>query len=240
MKRTPIFLIAILAVATSSCIINGWANTISGSGNVVTEERDISGFEGVHVSSGIDVYLTEDDRFSVVVEADDNLHDVIETYVKGNLLVVGTDNVNIRNAKSKKVHVSLPELSTLKISSAGDCDGQNMFHCRDLRLDVSSAGDLSLELTADKVDLDISSSGDVRLAGEVGEFRASLSSAGELDAFDLVAGKVDVDVSSAGDARVHATDEISMKASSAGDIHYKGDARVVHSSTSSAGSIIKR
>lgn len=240
MKRTSILLIAVLALATTSCIIDGWSNSISGSGNVVTEEREISGFEGVHVSSGIDVYLTEADEFSVVVEADDNLHDVIETRLHGNMLEVGTDNVSIRNARAKKVHVSLPDLSALKISSAGDCEGQSTFHCKDLRLDVSSAGDLELVVMAGKVDLDISSSGDVRLAGEADEFRASLSSAGELDAYDLVAKKVEVEVSSAGDARVHATEEISMKASSAGDIYYKGDARVIHSSTSSAGNIIRR
>jgi len=67
-----------------------------------------------------------------------------------------------------------------------------------------------------------------------------LSSAGDLNAFDLVAAKVDVDVSSAGDARVHATEEISMNASSAGNIYYRGDARVIHSRSSSAGDIVHR
>jgi hypothetical protein len=174
------------------------------------------------------------------VEADENLHEVIKTYVKGDMLVVGTENVNIRNAKAKKVHVSLPHLTDLKISSAGDCDGENMFHCGDLRLDVSSAGDLKLEVEAERIDLDISSSGDVKLAGSAGDFNASLSSAGDLDAFDLIARKVEVDASSAGDARVHATEEISMNASSAGNIYYTGSAKVVHSRTSSAGDIIQK
>ncbi len=240
MKRTALFCIVLLAIGSTSCVIGGWDNHITGSGNVVEESRDISGFTGVHLSSGIDVLLSEGDEFKVVVEADDNLLDVIETELKGNMLVVGTDNVNIRGAKAKKVHVTLPSLEALKISSAGDCDGQTPFHCGDLRLDVSSAGDLELEVEADRINLDISSSGDVRLSGEVKEFDVSLSSAGDLHAFDLVAEFVDVSASSAGDARVHATKEISMSASSAGDIHYMGDAEVVHSNKSSAGSIIKK
>ncbi len=234
------FLSMALLLAFPSCYIDGWNQGISGNGHVVDETRDISGFTGVHVSTGIDVYLSQGNQFEVVVEADENLQDVILTEVNGNMLVVKTDHVNIRSAKSKRVHVTLPELTELKISSAGDCVGQTPFTCDDLRLSISSAGDLTLEVEADRIDLDISSSGDARLAGSADEFNVRLSSAGDLNAFDLVAAKVDVDVSSAGDARVHATEEISMNASSAGNIYYRGDARVIHSRSSSAGDIVHR
>ena len=239
MKKLAFLTVAML-LTLSSCYIDGWNQSISGNGRVVDENRNISDFTGVHVSSGIDVYLSQGSAFEVKVEADENLHDVILTEVEGRMLVVKTDRVNIRNAKSKKVHVSLPELKSLKISSAGDCVGQNAFSCEDLRISISSAGDLSLEVEAERIDLDISSSGDARISGSAEVFDASLSSAGDLHAFDLIAGKVDVNVSSAGDARVHATEEITMTASSAGSVYYRGDAEVVRSNSSSGGSIVHR
>jgi hypothetical protein len=238
--KKALFLSIVLMISLTSCYIDGWTTGISGNGDVVEETRDVSGFAGVEVSTGIDVYLSQGDDFEVVVEADENLQEVILTELKGDRLVVRTDHVNIRSARSKKVHVTLPELTELKISSAGDCVGQTPFRCGDLRLSISSAGDLTLEVDADRIDLDISSSGDARLAGSAAELNASLSSAGDLNAFDLVAGKADVNVSSAGDARVHATEELRMTASSAGNIYYRGDAEVVHSSRSSAGSIVRR
>jgi len=240
MRKTTIVLLVIMALGATSCVIDGFTNTISGNGRVEEESREISGFTAVLISSGIDVYLSEGDDFEVRVEADENLLEVIETKLNGSMLEVGTDNVNIRNAKSKKVHISLPELSALRISSAGDCKGQTLFHCDNLDLSVSSAGDLSLEVEASRIDLDISSSGDVSLAGQAEEFDVSLSSAGDLHAFDLQAGRVKVSVSSAGDARVNASEEISMSASSAGNIYYKGEAKVIRSSTSSAGDIVKK
>jgi hypothetical protein len=240
MKKNAILLMAVMVLGSTSCVIDGWDNHITGNGTVVKETRDLTGFSGVHLSSGIDVLLSEGDDFEVVVEADENLLEVIKTEVKGNILEVGTDRVSIRQAKAKRVHVTLPELKALKISSAGDCDGQTLFHCEDLRLEVSSAGDLLLEVEAGRIDLNISSSGDVKLAGRAGELDASLSSAGDLNAYDLVAEVVKVDVSSAGDAKVNATREISMSASSAGDIYYMGDAEVIRSSKSSAGDIIKK
>jgi hypothetical protein len=240
MKNVSLLIIVVLTLGCTSCVIGGWDNGISGNGKVVEDVRDISGFTGVIVSSGIDVFLSEGDHFEVRVEADENLIEVIETKLNGSMLEVGTDRVNIRNAKSKKVHVTLPKLSKLKISSAGDCHGQTAFHCDDLELGISSAGDLTLEVEARRIDLGISSSGDARLAGKADVFNVSMSSAGDLHAYDLQAGEVKVDVSSAGDARVFATDEISMNASSAGNIYYKGDARVIRSSTSSAGDIVKK
>jgi hypothetical protein len=239
MKQLNLLAIALL-ISLPSCYIDGWNQTISGNGRVVDDTRDISGFTGVHVSSGIDVYLSQGSSFEVRVEADENLQEVILTEVEGSSLVVKTDRVNIRNAKSKKVHITLPELETLKISSAGDCVGQTPFACEDLRISISSAGDLKLEVEADRIDLDISSSGDADLAGSADKFDVTLSSAGDLNAYDLIARKVDVNVSSAGDARVHATEEISATASSAGNIYYKGDATLVRSNSSSAGSISHR
>ncbi|MCF8345619.1 MAG: hypothetical protein K9G38_00295 [Bacteroidales bacterium] len=47
-------------------------------------------------------------------------------------------------------------------------------------------------------------------------------------------------MSSAGNARVTANKEISMSATSAGNIYYKGDAVVLRSRTSSAGNIVKK
>lgn len=229
-----------IMMALSSCVISGWDQGISGNGDVETETRDLSGFTGVQISSGLDVWLSEGDSFEVTVEADENLHDVILTEINGDLLVVKTDHVNIRNARSKKVHVTLPKLSELKISSAGDCVGQTSFSCDDLKLSISSAGDLSIEVEAREIDLNISSSGDARIAGSADKLNVNLSSAGDLNAFDLIAGNVNVDVSSAGDAKVHATNEITMNASSAGNIYYRGDAKVVHSSSSSAGNISRR
>jgi len=240
MKKARLLILIALSVNLGSCVFESWDQGVSGNGNVIEENRDISGFTGVLVSSGIDVYLSEGSDFEVKVEADENLMEAIVTELKGDLLVVKTYRYGIRHARSKKVFVTLPELEKLKISSAGDCVGQTLFNCKDLDLCISSAGDLTLEVDADRISLDISSSGDARIEGTTDMLDASLSSAGDLYAFDLKAKKVVVDVSSAGDARVFATDEISMNVSSAGNIYYKGDAEVIRSRTSSAGNIVKK
>lgn len=239
MKRTILFFSAIILVSFSSCISLDFDEGISGNGNVITQTLDIEGFKGVHTSSGIDVYLSQADDYSVELEADENLHDHIIVERRGDMLYIGTEH-SIRRAKSRNVFVEMPVLEALKISSAGDIKGEAPFEVNDLEIDVSSAGDLELDVIADAIDLSISSSGDCRLRGETRELDARLSSAGDLHAFDLLAGVVKVRVSSAGDARVTAGKEISMVATSAGNIYYRGDAAVKEARTSSAGDIIKK
>lgn len=213
-------------------------DSVSGDGNVVTEQRNVDGFTGIRVSSGIDVYLTQGDHTEVIVEADQNLQELIITEVSGSVLNVRSEK-NIRMAEAKEVHVTCPVVQLIEISSAGDLNGENMIRTDNLDIDMSSAGDLHLEVEANDISVDISSAGNVYLKGKAERLRADLSSAGDLDAYDLVAASADITVSSAGNAKVYVTDEASFRSSSAGDINYRGEPRILEMHSSSAGSINK-
>jgi uncharacterized protein YxeA len=238
MKKTLLLLISIIFITITSCDIVYDGESVTGDGNVVEKNRDVSGFNGIHVSNGIDVYFTQGDEENLLLVADENLHQYIQTEVRNGILHIESD-VNIRDPKELKILLDIIDLDQIKVSSAGDVKSENQLLTDNLEITLSSAGDLKLNVSAKTINCRISSSGDAKLWGETDELHANLSSAGNLYAFDLRAKKVIVDVSSAGDAEVHATEEIEMDASSAGDIHYKGNARVVKSHSSSAGSIKK-
>lgn len=238
MKQLQYTILVFLIIGSQSCYF-GPHETIYGSGNVVTEERDIGEFTGLKVSSGIDVFIRQGNDISLELEADDNLHEAILTDVEGGILRIYTKK-NIRRARAKKVFLVYKDLNTIKISSAGDVTGENVLKTSGLDIDLSSAGDLSLEVQAEKITCDISSSGDARLSGSSEVLEASLSSAGDLHAYELHTKKAEVSCSSAGDARIYATEEFHLRSSSAGSIYYKGEGRVVNSHTSSAGSIVKK
>ena len=213
--------------------------SISGNGDVVTEERDVPDFNGLSVSAGIDVYITQGNEKHLKVITDENLLDVIRTEVKDDVLKIYAAK-NIRRAESKKVYVEYLNLNLIKVSSAGDVKGENTLNTNELKIRLSSAGDLVLDVSAREIDIDISSSGNAKLAGKTGNLKADLSSAGDLNAFDLEAEIGDISVSSAGDARVFITGEAEFSSSSAGDIVYKGNPEIRHIRTSSSGSIRKR
>ncbi len=222
----------------AGCVVN-IQDTITGDGKVVSQTRDVPEFTGVKVGSGIDVFLTQGDNQRVEVEADENLQEWIRTEVKGSVLHIYTDK-NIRLAKAKRVNINCKMLDRIDISSAGDVTAVNRFKADKLDIDMSSAGDLNLEVEANEISISISSAGNAVLKGKTDTLKADLSSAGDLNAYDLEAKYGEISVSSAGSARVFVTDEASFHSSSAGDIDYKGEPRMKEIHTSSAGSVNKK
>jgi hypothetical protein len=134
----------------------------------------------------------------------------------------------------------MKDIKSVRTTSAGDVIGESPVNSEKLELSASSAGDIKLEVHAKTVNIDISSSGDMTLTGETDLLKADLSSAGDLNAYELKSREADISVSSAGDADINVYERITARASSAGDINYKGDPKYVDAHSSSAGGIHKR
>jgi len=229
----------VLCLCISACADGQFRKTVYGNGKVVKKERSTEQASGVRVATGIDVYLSQGDKQSLVVEADENLHEYIITEVKNDVLHVYTE-ANIREAEIKRVYVTLRDINSVGTSSAGDVIGETPVRTEDLRLSASSAGDIKVEVFAKNVDANISSSGDVTLTGEADMIDASLSSAGDLNAYNFKVKEAEVSVSSAGNAEIYVTERLNARASSAGDVNYKGDPKYVDAHSSSAGGIHRK
>ena len=65
----------------------------TGSGNIISEHRSASNFDGISVGGGFDVEVKTGPAISVVVEADDNIMKHIETSVSGNTLKISTKDL---------------------------------------------------------------------------------------------------------------------------------------------------
>jgi hypothetical protein len=237
MKSLRLAMILTLSVVLVSCADCQWNRTVRGNGNIIKKDRPATYFDGVKVSSGIDVYLTQGDKETITVEADENLHEYILTEVKDGKLHVYTDNVNIREAERERVYVTIKDVKSLKTSSAGDLIGETPVKGDNIEIGASSAGDIKIEVYAKEVEVDISSAGDIRLTGEADKLVADLSSAGDLNAGDFKVREAKVSVSSAGDATIYVTEKLVARSSSAGNITYQGSPKFVDAHSSSAGGI---
>lgn len=239
MKSIKILMIAALCITNASCIDGQARKTVYGDGNVVKKERPAGDFTGIKVSTGIDVYLKQADNHYIAVETDQNLHEYIITEVKNGVLHVYAD-AQIRKAEEKKVYVTLKEINYVSTSSAGDVIGETPVRAEKLKLSASSAGDIKLEAFVKEIEADLSSSGDMTLSGEADMLEADLSSAGEMNAYNLTVKDANISVSSAGDADIYVTERLTARASSAGDINYKGNPKHVDAQSSSAGGIHRK
>jgi len=226
------FMIMMVLSLTSSCML---ADGIKGNGDVVKEDRSVSGFDGISVGGAFDVFLTQGSTEALTIEAESNLMEYIETEVIGGTLRIKSEE-NLKPNKSIKLYITLKDIKELDVSGACDIVSENRLKLDDLELDVSGAADVELSLELNKLEADFSGASDIQLAGSANELELDISGAGELDAMEFEVEKVRLEVSGAASAKVFATSELDVEVSGAATVKYKGNPQV-NSEVSGAGSV---
>jgi hypothetical protein len=114
MKRIIIPVIVILLALSVGCFYTG-------SGNVVTHEVNVSGFDKIEAYDGFDVNIIQGDDFSVVVSIDDNLVEHLGVVKKGDTLMVDmTSGKSFRNVTTLKAEITMPELNSLILNDGSE------------------------------------------------------------------------------------------------------------------------
>ena len=105
------------------------------------QTRNVPAFHGISVSTGVDLYLTQNNGQQVRVEADEeNMKNVI-TEVEGGILKIYMKEsswfkLNWNN-RSIKVYVTFKTLDQLKASAGSDVSSQSMLNLEQFDLDLS-------------------------------------------------------------------------------------------------------
>jgi hypothetical protein len=200
---------------------------VRGSGNVVTQERQVSGFDSVALSGVGEVFITQGDAESLTVETDDNLMRYIETEVRnGTLELRSADNTIPIPSQSITFRVSVVNLTGLDSSGAGSFQINGLDTDR-LKVTLSGAGDIGINsLKATDLEIQSSGAGNIQAAGAVETQEIDLSGLGNYNAPDLESRTASVHMSGAGNAVVWALDTLDVGISGAGNVEYFGSPQV--------------
>ncbi|WP_417871774.1 head GIN domain-containing protein [Winogradskyella sp.] len=229
---------SILSIIMLSCDFSLNIGTgIDSNKKVVTQDRNISNnFESIKVSQGLDLYITQSNDVSLSVEADENLHDIIMTDVEnGTLLIYTTEN--IRRAASKKINLSIDNISAIKATSGSDVFSTNTIKTNSLELNCTSGADITLDVKTETLNCYSTSGSDIRVSGTTKSLFAEATSGSDIKASDLIAETSKVKATSGADISVNTSKELTARATSGGDIRYSGNPEKVDKSDNSAGSV---
>jgi hypothetical protein len=220
MNRHMLLTMALTALLVSGCALAG----VRGSGNVITETRQVSDFDRVSLSGSGHVAITQGAEEGVSVEADDNLVQYVRTKVSGRTLELGLrwPGTIVTPSQPIRYNVSVKDLVGLEVSGSGDIDAASI-ETDSLEVKVSGSGDIRTDsLTAEALNVDISGSGDVVMAGEAPEQDIKISGSGNFDAGDLRGERVKLTIDGSGDATVWATESLAGRLSGSGSVSYYG------------------
>lgn len=228
-----------LLVLLSICVLQS-CQVKSGSGNIERQDRKVSSFNAVSTGGGFEVEIKKGSSHKVIIEADDNVLEDIETEVSnGKLRVQYRTGVSINNA-DVKVYIETPELTGIHASAASQVKAEGVWNSagKTMNLDASSAASIEIEIDAPATNLEASSSGKIVVKGRTKDLDTQASSGGVIEAGELLSENAGAQASSGASIVVHASIKLNAQASSGGSVNYRGEP-AVSKQASSGGSINK-
>lgn len=236
---------------------------VRGSGKVISETRDVSGFDRVEIHDGGNLYLVQGDSEALEIEAEENIMPYLSSRVVNHTLFLEIDDSERRSfitTRPINYYLTMEDIHGLAISGGGDIEARKIT-TTDLETSITGGGDLEIgilaadtanmrisgggnidieEMKADLLEMRISGGGDVRIHdGKVGEQRVDVSGGGNYRASDLKSDRASAEVSGGGDLTVWVEDHLDIELSGGGSVYYYGDP-TVNSSISGGGDIVQR
>lgn len=203
----------------SSCSVVG----TKGSGHVISKTFNESGFKDIEVSSVMKVYLKQGNDFSVKIDAEDNILDLIKVEKEGSKLSVDfKNNISVSPTKDVIIYITAPEFHNLDASGAGGFISEGTLSGNEILLELSGATKAKLNVAVNTIKIDASGASKIILAGTTDQLSLDGSGSTKMEAIDLKAQDVDLDISGAGNATVYAEKKLDVSISGAGKVQYKG------------------
>lgn len=205
------------------------ATSISGTGPVVKQSREASGFTKVSHNISGNVYITAGSGFKVEVEGQENILGILETKVEsGTLKIQFKPNTSINDIKTLNVYVTAPSYEALNLNGSGDMVAENALKGNSLSLNLSGSGNLKVSsVSYSDVSAAISGSGNLTVGGGTADkVSLSVTGSGDLKADDLKGNVSEAKIVGSGDITCSANNSLSASIVGSGDIRYKGSPQV--------------
>jgi hypothetical protein len=183
---------------------DGGDTVITGSGNVASEPRDVSGITKVVLSGVGRLEIRHTGTESLTVRADDNLLEHMRSEVQGDVLILGNDSgVNFRSDNEIVYLLKVRDLDALTLAGVALADVRG--------------------IDTEHFTVIISGVAEVKARGRADRQRVSVTGVSVYDAESLASSVVDIDLSGVSGATVNASEQINGSVRGISFLEYIGN-----------------
>jgi hypothetical protein len=232
MKKNTLIRISLLLSAVfllSACSLP-FVSVVRGSGTVITETREVSGFDKIELNGAGQLIITQGTTESLEIRAEDNIMSELTSEVEGDTLVLGYKDQSWRRSFIPTERIiytlSVTDLTEFTFNGAGDLQ-IDVLETPSLELTINGAGNIEIdELMADTVIVTIAGTGSVEIAGQAQSQTINIDGAGNYQARDLQTQSATIDVAGLGNSTVWVTETLDVTINGGGSVDYYGSPNV--------------
>lgn len=177
--------------------------TISGSGQLITESRDVDFFTKVRSEGIFEVTITQGSSKLLEVTADDNIMNQVRTRVINNELQLYLDDDYNYSGITIRANITTTSLNALVNSGVGHMQVHDVDESGSFSIYNSGTGDISIDGSAANLSITDEGTGDIR-------------------AFDFFVENCSIDIEGSGSVYIHCSDNLDINIEGSGNVHYKG------------------
>jgi len=203
------------------------ARNIEGSGNISKEQHSVKKFTKIDIGGAFEVEMRHGNECSLIVEADDNVHNYITSSVSNKTLTVKLSNSKVDRTNKLRLIITMPYLEEIKASGATNISAYN-FTCNSLSLIVSDGAELDIYTNAKQIKGHILGISSVKLRGEANKMDISISGASTLHATDLKCKNGELQIIGAAEANVNICDNLKTDIQGAAKLNNISDCTCKH------------
>jgi hypothetical protein len=218
---------------------NVFSKSVSGSGAVLHDARALTGFERVSHNVPCEVEVTQDSTFSVQIDAQKEVMEILETTVEDNTLKIRIKKgYSLGRNEGTKIFVRAPRFVKFSVAGSGDIIAKNNLISPALEASVAGSGKILLQnVQSDAFSASVAGSGDIICSGgSAAKGDLSIAGSGNIKTENLVTQDLGISISGSGDIWCNAEKTLAVSISGSGDVRYKGNG-VPSTSVSGSGSV---
>lgn len=206
---------------------------INGSGNQVTESRDIGTFTQVETSGSLKIVLSQDSTSSVRILADDNIQEEIQTRLSGNTLRIDIDG-NFCDAGPVTIYLSSKDYQKIESSGSVEVLSEGKLNLNELDLDLQGSSKVMLDLNVKSLKTSSSGSSEIVLKGQAGSHDLDMTGSSSVEALDFVVGEYRISSTGASKSSINVLNSLEVDSRGASEVEYKGKPSKIEKDNSGA------
>jgi len=216
----PLFAATIIA---SLFLFGGckFSDCITGTGAVISEQRNSETFESVEASGGSDIHIKKGEGFSILINDHENLLKYFKTEINSSTLILGFDEDNCIDNSKMEVVITVPDLKKINSLGSGSVDIAGKFEGVELTAEILGSGQIQIKDSCFYKTLNVSITGSGNAKVKEGKFD-----------------NAKIEIVGSGSIEIGETNSLDIEIKGSGSVSYHGNP-VVKSDITGSGTINK-
>ena len=234
--RLPVLTLCAFIFSYSSLFSQWNDNYIELSSKITTETKNITDFDKIDASEDFEVIIRfSDNSESVKIEANENLHDLINVRKEGNTLKIDTKSYSTRNGWGKKggakerlvAYITAKKLSEITGSEDVVFELEDKLVANSLKINLDEDCTLEGHIEVQNLVVELDEDSVLDLEGSAQNMELEANEDSMIKGYDFVVGDLAVELSGDSQAKLTVNGDIQLRARGDSNFHYRGKGNIV-------------